>query len=161
KDGFIQQVDTPQKLYNAPVNMFVAGFIGAPQMNFLDATVAVENDKVSIDFAGKYKFTLPDSKVAGTSLKEYDGKTITVGIRPEDIKVVRLEEFSGYTTKATVEITELMGSETYLYLDCFNIKLTSKAAADTFIKADSDIDIAFDIKKMHFFDKETELAICH
>ncbi|MEG2082761.1 MAG: sn-glycerol-3-phosphate ABC transporter ATP-binding protein UgpC, partial [Oscillospiraceae bacterium] len=87
KDGFIQQVDTPQKLYNAPVNMFVAGFIGAPQMNFLDATVAVENDKVSIDFAGKYKFTLPDSKVAGTSLKEYDGKTITVGIRPEDIKV--------------------------------------------------------------------------
>ncbi|MEG2082507.1 MAG: TOBE domain-containing protein, partial [Oscillospiraceae bacterium] len=94
-------------------------------------------------------------------LKDYNGKVITVGVRPEDIRVVRLEEFAGYTTKATVEITELMGSETYLYLDCFNIKLTSKAAADTFIKADSDIDIAFDIKKMHFFDKETELAICH
>ncbi|MEG2929989.1 MAG: sn-glycerol-3-phosphate ABC transporter ATP-binding protein UgpC [Oscillospiraceae bacterium] len=161
KDGFIQQVDTPQRLYNAPVNMFVAGFIGAPQMNFLDAKVTVEENTVYVDFEGKYKFALPQNKVDGTNLKDYNGKVITVGVRPEDIRVVRLEEFAGYTTRATVEITELMGSETYLYLDCFGKKLISKAAADTFIKADSEIDIAFDIKKMHFFDKETSLAICH
>lgn len=159
KDGFIQQVDTPQNLYNYPHNLFVAGFIGAPQMNFLDARVKVEGENIVIDFNGNYRFTLTGEKA--NNLKAYAGKDIVAGIRPEDLKIKNIEELSNYKTKACVEITELMGSEIYVYLDCYGQKLICKTAGDTIVKSDSEIEIAFDINKMHFFDKETEAAICH
>lgn len=157
KDGFIQQVDAPQKLYNYPCNMFVAGFIGAPQMNFLDACVKVKGENTIIDFNGNYEFTLSSLNI--NNLKSYDGKDIIVGIRPEDLKIKNTENLSNYKTKACVEITELMGSEVYVYLDCYGNKLICKSPADIIPKSDEEIEIAFDISKMHFFDKETELAI--
>lgn len=159
KDGFIQQVDTPQNLYNYPCNLFVAGFIGAPQMNFLDARVKVEGENTIVDFNGNYQFVLTGKKAK--NLKAYAGKDIVAGIRPEDLKIKKVEELSNYKTKACVEITELMGSEVYVYLDCYGQKLICKAPGDTMVKSDSQIEIAFDISNMHFFDKETEVAICH
>lgn len=158
KDGFIQQIDTPQNLYNNPCNLFVAGFIGAPQMNFLDAKIKVEGDDVIVDFNGNFQFVLTDEKA--NSLKPYAGKDIVAGIRPEDLKINNTEEFSNYRTKACVDITELMGSEIYVYFDCYGQKLICKTPADTIVKSDSEIEIAFDINKMRFFDKETESAIC-
>ncbi|MDD2495213.1 MAG: sn-glycerol-3-phosphate ABC transporter ATP-binding protein UgpC [Tissierellia bacterium] len=159
KDGFIQQVDTPQNLYNYPCNLFVAGFIGAPQMNFLDAKVKVEGENIIVDFNGNFQFILSGDKAK--NLKAYAGKDIIAGIRPEDIKIKNTEKLSNYKTKATVEITELMGSEIYVYFECYGHKLINKTPADTIVKSDSEIEIAFDINKMHFFDKETESAICH
>lgn len=157
KDGFIQQVDTPQNIYNYPCNLFVAGFIGAPQMNFLNARVKVEDENIIVDFNGNFQFVLSDEKAK--NLKLYAGKDIVIGIRPEDLKIKNTEELSNYKTKACVEITELMGSEIYVYLDCYGQKLICKAPADTNVKSDSIIEISFDINKMHFFDKETESAI--
>ncbi|WP_312699120.1 sn-glycerol-3-phosphate ABC transporter ATP-binding protein UgpC [Sedimentibacter sp.] len=159
KDGFIQQVDTPQNLYNYPCNLFVAGFIGAPQMNFLDAEIKAEGENIIVDFNGNYSFTLTGDKAE--SLKPYAGKNIVSGIRPEDMKIKNTEELSSYKTKAMVEITELMGSEIYVYFDCYGQKLICKTPADTIVKSDTEIEIAFDINKMHFFDKETEKAVCH
>ncbi len=157
KDGFIQQVDTPQNLYNYPCNLFVAGFIGAPQMNFLDARVKVENGNTIIDFNGNYQFVLTGKNAE--KLKKYDGKDIVMGIRPENLKIKNIEELSNYKAKAHVEITELMGSEIYVYFDCYGQKLICKTPADTIVKSDSEIEIAFDVNKMHFFDKDTETAI--
>lgn len=159
KDGFIQQVDTPQNLYNYPCNLFVAGFMGAPQMNFLDARVKVEDENIIVDFNGNFQFVLTDEKA--NNLKAYAGKDIVVGIRPEDLKIKYTEELSNYTTKACVDITELMGSEIYIYFVCYGQKLICKTTADTIIKPDSEIEIAFDINKIHFFEKETESAIYH
>lgn len=159
KDGYIQQVDTPQNLYNLPCNLFVAGFIGAPQMNFLDAKLKVEGENIIVDFSGDFQFTLTGEKA--NNLKAYAGKDIVAGIRPEDLKVQTTEVLSNYKTKATVEITELMGSEIYVYFDCYGQKLICKSPADTIVKSDTEIEVAFDINKMHFFDKETESALCH
>ncbi|WP_019228856.1 ABC transporter ATP-binding protein [Sedimentibacter sp. B4] len=157
KDGFIQQVDTPQNLYNYPCNLFVAGFIGAPQMNFLDAIVKIEGENIIIKFDENYQFNLTGEKFE--KLKAYDGKKIVAGIRPEDLKVANAEEISNYKIKAYVDITELMGSEIYINFDSFGQKMICKAPADTNVKSESEIEIVFDIKKMHFFDKETESAI--
>ena len=84
KDGFIQQVDTPQNLYDYPCNMFVAGFIGSPQMNFLDATLVKEGDNYYVDLGGD-KLLINPKKVT-PELAAYVGKAIKAGIRPEDIK---------------------------------------------------------------------------
>jgi multiple sugar transport system ATP-binding protein len=159
KDGFVQQVDTPQNLYNYPCNLFVAGFIGAPQMNLLDAKIQIESGNVIVDFNGNYRFILTGEKAE--SLKAYAGKDIVAGIRPENLKINNAEELNNYKSKASVDITELMGSEIYIYLNCYGQKLICKSPADTLVKLDSEIEIAFDINKMHFFDKETESAICH
>src|SRR5699024_5556864 len=84
KDGVVQQVDTPQNLYNSPGNLFVAGFIGSPQMNFLDAKVSVNGNDVSLT-VGKYSMKLPASKAKAVIDGGYDGKTVVMGIRPENV----------------------------------------------------------------------------
>ena len=84
KDGIIQQVDTPQNLYDMPCNMFVAGFIGSPQMNFLDGTLIKKGDLYGVDLGGDV-IPLPKEKTADGKLDAYVGKKIKMGIRPEDI----------------------------------------------------------------------------
>ena len=159
KDGVIQQTDTPQNLYNFPCNLFVAGFIGAPQMNFIDGTLVEKDGGYAIDLAGKYSIAVPADKAE--ALKDYVGKSVVAGVRPEDIKIDELEKYEGATTTANVDLTELMGSETYVYLDCFGQKLICRAAPDLYIEEDTEIKIGFNTKKLHVFDKETEMAICH
>ena len=161
KDGVVQQVDTPQNLYDFPCNMFVAGFIGSPQMNFLDAKLIKEGDTYYCDF-GEQKMSIPAEKAAANpGIEAYVGKAVKLGIRPEDIKddEAFLAAHPDANFEAAVDVSELMGSEVYLYLECRGSKMTARVAPNTTSRTGSKIKVAFDTTKMHLFDTETEAAI--
>ncbi len=160
KDGFIQQVDTPQNLYEKPCNEFVAGFMGSPQMNFIDATVGKNGDKFVLTF-GRNTLAVPANKAEGTDLSKYVGKEVTFGIRPEDVhdEPEVLQKHPESTVDADVEVTELMGAETYLYLNVEGNAVTARVDPTSTAKAGDKTQVAFDMNKMHLFDKETEQAI--
>ena len=162
KDGFIQQVDTPQNLYDKPANEFVAGFMGSPQMNFINATIGKEGDAFTVEF-GPYSIKIPANKVAGADadLNDYVGKEVTFGIRPENVhdEPDFLANVTEGIVEAECEVTELMGSETYLYLVCAENSITARVDPNSTAKPGDTIKIAFDLQKMHLFDKETEKTI--
>ena len=159
KDGFIQQVDTPQNLYDLPVNEFVAGFMGSPQMNFIDATVVKEGANYALTF-GTTKVAIPAHKV-NDELAAYVGKEVVFGIRPEDVhdEPDFLAKATNAQTTADVEVTELMGAEIYLYLNCEGNAITARVEPTSTAKSGDKVTIAFDMNKMHLFDKETEKTI--
>ena len=159
KDGIVQQVDTPQNLYDFPVNMFVAGFIGSPQMNFLDAKLEKEGNTYYVDISGD-KVALPAEKVTN-ELDKYVGKAVKAGIRPEDIKddADFLAAHADSALTATVEVSELMGSEIYLYLDYKGNKMTARVAPTSKARNGATVKVAFDGHKVHLFDVESEQAI--
>ena len=160
KDGFIQQVDTPQNLYDYPVNLFVAGFIGSPQMNFIDVTLVKEDDGVYAVF-GENKIKVPEGKVKKLKDPSYIGKEVIMGIRPEDLhdEEIFLQSAVDSTVKAYVEVVELMGSETYLYLNVSGVNVTARVDPRSTARAGDTIKIALDTNRLHFFDKETEETI--
>ena len=169
KDGFVQQVDTPQHLYENPVNKFVAGFLGSPQMNFIDATLKEEFGQFIVEFGSndtknsrgvKYQIIVPESKV-NDELGNYVGKDIILGIRPESIhdEEMYLSNATTGVIDAYVEITEMMGAETYLYLVCEGNNLTARVCPRSTAKPGDDIKVAIDPNRIHIFDKETERAI--
>lgn len=149
KKGFIQQYDTPQVLYNDPANLFVAGFIGSPQMNFIKANVVEKDGKVCLEFGDA---CIPCDK---KDIKNYVGKTVVLGIRPEHVHVA---DGKG-AFEAEVEICEHMGAEKYLYFDYAGTKLISRVNSSCPAEADSKINVEFELDKIHAFDKETELVI--
>ena len=159
KDGFIQQVDTPQNLYDYPCNMFVAGFIGSPQMNFLDATLVKEGDNYYVDLGGD-KLLINPKKVT-PELAAYVGKAIKAGIRPEDIKDDEefLEKHKDSTIVANVEVSELMGSEIYLYLTYKGYKMTARVNPTSKAKNGMDVKVAMNTNKLHLFDPADESVI--
>ena len=110
KDGIIQQVDTPQNLYNAPDNLFVAGFIGSPQMNFIDATISKDDKGVYTNF-GEYSFKLPESKAKALTEGGYVGKTVILGIRPEDIHNEDIFLNTSPESIVDAEVEEIPGDE--------------------------------------------------
>lgn len=161
KDGVMQQVDTPSKLYSEPCNLFVAGFIGSPQMNFIDATVVEKDGAVALAF-GSNAVTLPDTKAA--ALKPYVGKVVVMGIRPED--VVEEHEYAegkalSEQIDATVTVYELLGSEAMIYGDVDGGQISAHISASNPVRTGNRIKVAFDVDKLHVFDKDTELAIVH
>ena len=159
KDGIVQQVDSPMNLYNTPSNKFVAGFIGSPQMNFIDAKLEkVENDAY-LTF-GQSKVKLPAGKVDSIPA-EYFGKDVTMGIRPEDLHddEAFISASADSVVNANVEITEMMGAETYLYLKIEGVAFTARVNPRSTSKIGDIIKIALDPNKIHLFDKETEVAI--
>ena len=162
KDGFVQQIDTPQNLYENPANKFVAGFLGSPQMNFIDATLKEEYGQYIVEFGKntKYQIIVPESKV-NEDLNAYVGKEITLGVRPESIhdEEMYLSNASTGVIDANVEITEMMGAETYLYLLCEGIPLTARVSPRSTAKSGDDIKVAIDPNRIHIFDKETEKTI--
>ena len=160
KDGFIQQVDTPQNLYDFPVNEFVAGFMGSPQMNFLDGTIEKEGDNYMFHF-GQYSVKIPTEKNKDDVLKDYVGKSIVFGIRPENVhdEPEFLAKATEGLVEADVEVTELMGAETYLYLNCEGNAITARVDPTSTAKTGDRIKIAFEMNKIHLFDKETEKTI--
>lgn len=162
KDGVIQQVDSPQKLYNEPDNLFVAGFIGSPQMNFLDAECVVEGDKVSLKF-GEFSVVLPPSKAQALKDGGYAGKTVVMGIRPEDIddSQIAIETHSESIVSTTVTGYELLGSEVLLYYSINDTAMTAKVDSRTTARYGDSIKLAMDVEKIHVFDKDTELTITH
>ena len=172
KSGLIQQVDTPQNLYLYPCNLFVAGFIGSPQMNFIEAKLLKEGEDFFVEYgtedtktrAGvKFKIKLPAEKNKDNCLEEYAGKEVIMGIRPENVhnEPELIEANKDGIVEANVEVTELMGAETYLYMDSEGQKITARVAPTNTAKPGDKIQIAFETKKIHLFDKDTEITICN
>ena len=160
KDGIIQQVDTPANLYSYPCNMFVAGFIGSPQMNFLDVTVDVKPDGTYLR-NNSFAVKLPEGKTKSNDLAAYNGKEVVMGIRPEDLydDQLHISEAPDCTTDVTIDLTEMMGAETYLYFTIEGVNFTARVNPRTTAERDQTIKIALDANKIHLFDKETEQVI--
>ncbi|MDP4144545.1 MAG: sn-glycerol-3-phosphate ABC transporter ATP-binding protein UgpC [Bacillota bacterium] len=160
KDGIVQQVDTPQRIYHHPVNVFVAGFIGSPQMNFIDAKLIEKDGKVAVNF-GEDVIVLPSESAAILKESGYVGKEVIMGIRPEHISddADFIAKHASATVEAQVEVTELMGAETYIYLSKGKANLTSRVNGLSKAKAGDKIKIALDETKIHIFDKETEKTV--
>ncbi len=164
KDGLIQQVDSPQNLYDKPVNLFVAGFIGTPQMNFLNGVIERERGGTDLYFVfSGNKILLPKDKNLDGELNDYIGKEVVAGIRPECIhnEEEALEKFSDAVIDVDVDVTELMGSEIHLYLSVGEDQLVAKVPSRSPVKAGDKIKIALETERLHIFDKETEVCIIH
>ena len=160
KDGVIQQVDTPQNLYEKPQNLFVAGFMGSPQMNFLTATVSVEGDVASLEIAGK-SIPLPPAKSKKIIEGGYDGKQVIFGIRPEDVydSEMFIENSPNSTFESTIKVYELLGAEVYLYFDLDEFPMTARVDSRTNSRPGDTVKFALDVEKIHVFDKDTEKII--
>ncbi len=159
KDGVIQQVDTPQNLYEKPQNLFVAGFMGSPQMNFLDATVKVSGEDVTLEVAGQ-SIPLPPAKAKKLIEQGYDGKVVTFGIRPEDVYDSEMFiETAKCVFESTIKVYELLGAEVYLYFDLQEFPITARVDSRTTARPGDTVKFAFDVEKIHVFDKETEQVI--
>ncbi|MDO4739641.1 MAG: sn-glycerol-3-phosphate ABC transporter ATP-binding protein UgpC [Eubacteriales bacterium] len=162
KDGFVQQVDTPQNLYDYPTNLFVAGFIGTPQMNFFTVKLDKEGDKVVAKF-GNNKIVVPQGKLAKFTSDSYIGKEVYMGIRPENIhdEEMFLNASPESCIDVNVEVVELMGSETYLYLHTTgkDDNIVARVDPRSTSRVGDKIRVAFDANRLHFFDKDTEVTI--
>ena len=160
KDGVIMQVDSPQKLYNEPNNLFVAGFIGSPQMNFIDAVCKVEGERVTLNFE-KTSVVLPPAIAKKVIDGGYNGKTVVMGIRPEDIgdSQIEIEAHKDAVFETDVTGYELLGSEVLLYFNVAGTAMTAKVDSRTTARMGDHITLAIDPEKIHCFDKETELTI--
>lgn len=151
-NGLIQQVDTPREIYNNPANMFVASFIGAPQMNFFEGKLVEENGEVLVQYEN-YKKELSEEKAKVAKESGYVGKEVVIGCRPEDILIDGEDGFD-----AVIDVIELLGSETYINYTAHGKTYIAKEGKN-FIKNRNDkIKISFKAN-VHAFDKETEKAI--
>ena len=159
KDGYIHQVGTPQELYKAPHNMFVAGFIGTPQMNFIN-TILNKDDSAYYVEIDNTKIYIPEDKF-GTILDEYMRKELVLGIRSEDIVMVNDYSDRMDILNGVVDVSEHMGSEVFVYIDYNNKKIIAKFSTDigTTIKVNDNIQIVFKSQKIHLFDKESEISL--
>ncbi len=160
KDGIIQQVDSPEVLYNKPNNMFVAGFIGSPQMNFIDVQVTKLGSDVVLTFGNN---ALKVSEARGKALIEngYEGKTVVLGIRPEDIhdEQIFLNQSPDTIVDADIKVYEMLGAEVFLYFTVDQYEITARVNPRTTARPGDTIKVAFDASKIHLFDKETEQVI--
>ncbi len=167
KDGLIQQVDTPQKLYDYPCNIFVAGFLGTPQMNFINGKLVKRDGGVYFDFQN-VSLKLPEDKANAEELKDYIGQEVVIGLRPEAISDVAEAVAANpeYSFEVNVDVTELMGAEIYLYLTVGDpedepTNLIARVSSRSQSRAGDKIKIAFDMSRFHIFDKDTEVCILH
>ncbi len=159
KDGVVQQVDTPQNLYNHPVNRFVAGFIGSPAMNFIECKCEVKKGKATI-ILNDATIPITDERMIET-LTQHPDLDLILGIRPEDITVdeAYLKANPDSYINASVEVVEPMGSETYLYLEYFSNRLVSRVHTDADFKVGEQLKLALKNEKIHLFDANTGLNI--
>ena len=159
KDGVIQQVDSPQNLYDYPDNLFVAGFIGLPQMNFIDATVVKEGGELFLEYGDHHRVILTPERA--TKLADYVGREVTFGIRPEDVFASEKYEAAHEhnTVEASVRVFEMLGAEVFLYLTVDGFDVTCREHPSTKAKPGDIMSISFDVNKIHVFDKETQMTI--
>lgn len=160
KNGEIQQMDSPQNLYNFPCNTFVGSFIGSPQMNFIDATLVKNNENFSLQANG---FSIPLPEYNNEIIRSYENKPIVMGIRPENLSDSpdRISSDTIGKLNATVDMTEMIGSDIYLYLTVNNNNIISKVDISCDFKSGDKIDVFVDTSKIHLFDKDSDLAIAH
>lgn len=160
KDGLIQQVATPQELYNTPNNLFVAGFIGSPAMNFVSGTLVEKDGKIQFTSEGM-NLILSEGKNELIRSHNYIGKPVVIGIRPEHVhdEPVYLETYPDGIFEAAVDVVEHMGSEMYLFLDVGGQVFNARIVARGDVSLGDRVKLAIDMSKIHLFDKETELAL--
>lgn len=160
KDGLIQQVDTPTSLYDKPHNMFVAGFIGSPQMNFINVTIEKRGEDIYLKF-GENQVKLPEGKSKKIDGTDYIGKEVVMGIRPESMhdEDAFLESMPDSIVKANVEVVEMLGSETLLHMFIEQVGCTARVNPRTKTRSGDVIKIAIDTNRIHLFDKETEKTL--
>ncbi len=160
KDGIVQQVDTPQNLYNKPCNQFVASFIGSPQMNFLPATTSVEGSDVFLT-VGSYKLKVPVHKAKALIDGNYNGKEVVLGVRPEDIhdSEIFISNSPDSVIESEIKVYELLGAEVFLYFDVVGSQVTARVNPRTNLRTGSAAKFAIDMDKIHVFDKDSELTI--
>ncbi|MDR1689452.1 MAG: sn-glycerol-3-phosphate ABC transporter ATP-binding protein UgpC [Clostridiales bacterium] len=162
KDGIIMQVDSPSNLYHKPNNLFVAGFIGSPQMNFIDSTVVKEGDIVFLQF-GDYKIKMPDAKAKAIIDGGYENREVILGIRPEDLhdEPVFLNNSRDSIIDVDVEVTEMLGAEVLLYVVVNGTPLTARVDPRSTAKVGDRIQLALDVNRIHVIDKVSEQVICN
>ena len=170
KDGYIQQIDSPLNLYENPVNKFVAGFIGTPQCNFIDAKLVMKNGKYTVEFGSedtktsrgrKFYVEVPAAKADPEVLNYYLDKEVILGVRPESIHDEEMF-ISAATTgiiEANVDVTEMMGAETYLYLTCEGTPITARVSPRCAARPQDVVKLAIDPNKILLFDPSDEHAI--
>jgi multiple sugar transport system ATP-binding protein len=162
KDGLIQQCDSPINLYNYPTNLFVAGFMGSPAMNFIDAEVTEEEGSVKLVF-GQEKITVPEAKAKLLVDGGYVGKKVVMGIRPEDIHddEIMISSQPEAVIETQIKLYELLGAEVFLYFDIAGTDCTARVNPRTTARIGDTVKFAFDLNKLHVFDKETEKVIAN
>jgi multiple sugar transport system ATP-binding protein len=160
KDGIAMQIDSPQNLYEKPKNLFVAGFMGSPQMNFVDAICEISGSDAYLK-VDSTSIKLPPAKAKKLIEGGYNGKTVALGIRPEDVhdSQMYIESSPNSVLESTVKVYELLGAEVYLYFDIAGAQITARVDPRTTARTGDSIKVAFDSEKIHVFDKETELTI--
>ena len=160
KDGHILQVGAPLEIYNHPNNIFVAGFIGSPAMNFLDVVLRKDGETYIID-AKTFKLAIPAHKAASIkNIGQYVDKQVVLGIRPEDIEDAAIADKEHYEfLEADVDVTEPMGAEVYVYFSTGDNTFIARLDAATKAADGSKLKVGFDMNKFHLFDKDTELVI--
>ncbi|WP_071396407.1 ABC transporter ATP-binding protein [Bacillus tuaregi] len=156
KDGIIQQVGSPKEVYEKPENIFVGGFIGSPAMNFFNGKIA--DGKFVI---GETSIGIPEGKMKVLREEGYVGKEIVLGIRPEDFhdEQIFIDTYKDTTIKINVEVSELTGAETMIYSSLEGQALVARIDSRSHIAAGTSIELALDMNKLHFFDKDTEKRI--
>ena len=159
--GVIQQVDTPQTLYDYPRNLFVAGFIGTPPMNFIDGVVIKKDSGYAVK-VGDSLIPVLTERLENEKVAPYEGKEIVLGVRPEDLRA-EAENFDRLETgalRAHIDIVEMMGSELLVYSKVENkSNIIARVPVSNKIKAGDEVRFAVDSNKIHLFDKESELVI--
>ena len=158
KDGSLQQLDTPQNLYDRPANVFVAGFIGSPSMNFFDAKLAKSDGALVLD-CGAFSVKLPETKTP--LYQAHAGRAVVFGVRPEDLHDPTYAPPGIHTAlvETNVDVTELMGNEVFLYLRTGDKNFVGRVDPRSRARIGDKIQIAMNLDNMHLFDKETEQAI--
>ena len=161
KDGVVQQIDTPQNLYSHPVNKFVAGFIGSPQMNFVPALCGRKGERVVLNI-GEYSIPLNEAKAKALTDGGYIGKEILMGIRPEDLYDIaeRPNADPGTVIHAPIHLYELLGSEVYLYFNLEDSTMIARVSPATSARTGDRVDLVLDTDKIHLIDPDSELVIC-
>ena len=154
--GRVEQIGTPQEVYKNPVNKFVAGFIGSPAMNFIN--VKLNGDRIIAD---GFNLKVPEGALKVLREKGYEGKELIFGIRPEDVNAepAFLETFPESVVKATISVSELLGSESHLYCQVGKDEFVAKVDARDYLQAGATVELGFDLNKAHFFDVETERTV--
>jgi multiple sugar transport system ATP-binding protein len=157
-DGRLQQSDSPLNVYKEPTNKFVAGFIGSPAMNFVDAELLKESDDY---FINTESFKVKVTQKEHAKLKPYVGKKVIFGIRPEDLynKQFASKEINGKALKAKVELIEPLGAEIFIHLTIGKNSFVGKMDSRTQVKVEENMEVMIDMKKTHLFDNKTMLKI--
>ncbi len=158
KDGLLQQIDSPQNLYDRPANVFVAGFIGSPSMNFFEATLVEADGKMFVD-GGSFRMEIPGER--GEAMRKHKGRQVIFGIRPEDVHTRGFEpqNIRPAELQADVDVTELMGNEIFLYLLTGKKQFVARVDPRTQAVAGDKIDLVFNMDNTHFFDPKTEVSL--